>query len=243
MTPSVEWYFCLVEIGVSMLREVRCSSQRYSRLESLFRSSAGFNRRRTRDRLLLRRRSQSVRPSSSNARHRCWRSLVAARPRIPMEQSSLVASRIVMSTGRRRRFRCSDALLCCPGAVATAPTGFKQALANWPVRESKGLSPVPSLTIARWLTHVYDADKPVRFSTTPGDLTDVTRANRGTGPAPCRSVHGTHHRRGIEGAESDTEPGRRGTAQTSPALRTESTRDSVGNVRNTSTKGAGQWRP
>lgn len=28
-----------------------------------------------------------------------------------------------------------------------------------------------SLTIARWLTHVYDADNPIEISTTPGDVT------------------------------------------------------------------------
>lgn len=28
-----------------------------------------------------------------------------------------------------------------------------------------------SLTIARWLTHVYDADNPAESSTTPGDVT------------------------------------------------------------------------
>ncbi|WP_308465064.1 hypothetical protein [Rathayibacter soli] len=28
-----------------------------------------------------------------------------------------------------------------------------------------------SLTIARWLTHVYDADNPIRISTTPRDVT------------------------------------------------------------------------
>ena len=34
-----------------------------------------------------------------------------------------------------------------------------------------------SLTIARWLTHVYDADKPVRISTTPGDVTAKLHTN------------------------------------------------------------------
>jgi len=28
-----------------------------------------------------------------------------------------------------------------------------------------------SLTIARWLTHVYDADQPIGISTTPRDVT------------------------------------------------------------------------
>src|SRR5690606_14988555 len=31
-----------------------------------------------------------------------------------------------------------------------------------------------SLTIARWLTHVYDADNPIGISTTPGDVTFST---------------------------------------------------------------------
>ena len=30
-----------------------------------------------------------------------------------------------------------------------------------------------SLTIARWLTHVYDADNPAENYTTPGDVTSI----------------------------------------------------------------------
>lgn len=62
-----------------------------------------------------------------------------------MEQSSLVASRSLVSTTRRSRFLCSGLLTCRVGATATASINFAQAGAKVFERWSNRLALVPSL--------------------------------------------------------------------------------------------------
>lgn len=67
-----------------------------------------------------------------------------------------------------------------------------------------------SLTIARWLTHVYDAANPIRISTTPGDVTSPLTPARS--PA-ARCGHGCRRGSGARSRCPDL-PGRR-----APSLR------------------------
>lgn len=62
-----------------------------------------------------------------------------------MEQSSLVASRSLVSTTRRSRFLCSGLFTCRVGATATASISFAQAGASVFERWSNRLALVPSL--------------------------------------------------------------------------------------------------
>ena len=60
-----------------------------------------------------------------------------------------------------------------------------------------------SLTIARWLTHVYDEDNPAESSTNPGDVAHNDRAD-GLTPSASGAATSSNRASRIDASPADT---------------------------------------